>query len=52
MDIETVNGKGSFPVLIDGRLYGDFSRVKISRLCFRDGKKLTIPIGTFTEIDH
>lgn len=51
VEIEVPNGKGSFPVLIDGRLYGDFSRIKITRLTFRDGKRLTVPIATFTDID-
>ena len=50
VEIEVPNRKSGFPVLIDGRMYGDFSSVKITRLSFRDGKKLTVPISTFTKL--
>lgn len=50
VEICALKGQKGFPVLIDGRLYGDFQRIRVERLKYKNGKTLEVPIATFLNI--
>lgn len=47
-----ISSQKSFQIKIDGRVFGNYTSVKVTKLAFKNGVNLKIPIATFFDIQE
>ncbi len=51
LEVEVVDDDSQFDILLDGKLFESFTKIRISPSLLKDGTQLTLPLMSFLALD-